>query len=82
MPGSGKRPASAARVASISPTVNAGTSTSATMPPTTGTIATSDSAAMNMKNRPVSATGRRKKVRMPARTHWAPAAGTTLSFMA
>ena len=78
----GKLPRWASAEAAISPSVAAGTSMPASTGPTTGTRAITITMAMYMKNRPDRASGWRKKVRMPARTHWMPVrAGTTLSFI-
>ncbi len=70
--GMGKRPCSASRVAAMRPSVAAGTRATATAVPSTGTMDSTDTKAMNMKNRPDMASGWRRKVRMPSLTHCQP----------
>jgi hypothetical protein len=60
--------------------VAAGKTTKANAAPTKGSWETKDINAMNMKNKPPSASGCLKKVLMPDLTHATPVrAGTTLS---
>ena len=80
--GIGKRPCCASRLAAIRPSVAAGTSASESRVPITGTSDSTETVAMNMKNRPAIARGWRKKVCAPSLTHWKPVrAGTIWSFM-
>ena len=80
--GIGNLPSAAIWVAAIKPKVNAGNNTKAKAPPTTGTMETTDTVAMNKKNKPVIASGCRQKVRTPWTAHWRPVrAGTICKFM-
>ena len=82
MNGMGNLPSSTSRVAAIKPKVAAGRSIKAKKLPSTGTMERMDMLAMNMKNKPVSASGCFQKARMPWRTQSEPVfAGTTLSFI-
>jgi hypothetical protein len=56
-------------VAAIMPRVKAGNTTKASAPPTTGTMETTETVAMNKKNNPVMANGCRQKVRTPWIAH-------------
>src|SRR6476469_5021585 len=79
----GNLPRDASAVAAISPSVAAGTSMPPTSGPMTGMKEITSTTAMYMKNRPASASGWRRKVRMPSLTHSMPVRGaTTFSFMA
>jgi hypothetical protein len=62
MDGMGNLPRVASWVAAIRPSVAAGSSASASALPISGTMLAIDITAMNMKNRPESANGWRKKV--------------------
>ena len=62
--------------------MRAGKTTKAKAPPMKGTMETTETVAMNKKNRPDRAKGCRQKVRMPWRAHLRPArAGTICKFM-
>ena len=77
-----KAPFVASAVAAMKPSVAAGTSIRRARGPRPAP-ATRTTAAMYRKNRPASASGCLRNVRMPSLTHWMPVrAGTTLSFMA
>ena len=80
--GIGTLPAAASRVAAIRPKVVPGSSTMASGTPSSGSWLIRVMPAMNMKNRPVRASGWRKKVRTPSLTQTKPVrAGTSWSFM-
>src|SRR5438105_14898646 len=80
--GIGNCPVAASSVATMRPSVAAGTIASATAQPRYGTSERNEAPAAYMKNRLASASGRLKKVRMPSLTHWMPVrAGTMLSFI-
>jgi hypothetical protein len=67
--GIGNLPSAAVWVAAIMPKVKAGNTTKASAPPTTGTMETTETVAMNKKNNPVMANGCRQKVRTPWTAH-------------